>query len=78
MAYGKLGLIKTINDKNVFAILDKNDNPATIIPDFEEWLLGFVGKTVTFTLSDDLFLVRTYPDRETGDKMQRLLWPNIT
>jgi len=78
MAYGKIGIIKTINNKNVFAILDKDGNPATILPDFEEWLLQFVGKKITLSMADDLYLIIVYPDAETGDKFQKLIMPNIT
>ena len=52
MSYGKLAVIKTIGERPVFVILDREDNPATIIPDVNNWLMERLGRTISFTLSD--------------------------
>jgi hypothetical protein len=63
MSYGKLGVIKTIGERPTFCLLDKEGNPATIVPDMMEWLMRRVGKTVSLFISDAHFQVTDEDER---------------
>lgn len=57
MAYGKLAVIKTYGEKPIFSILDKEDRPTTIIPDFHDWMMKRVGHKINLFISDKYFQV---------------------
>ena len=57
MKVGKVGVIKSIGEKPIFCLLDAKGNPAIIIPDFTDWMLEQMGKTVTLLTSEDTFAI---------------------
>lgn len=55
MAYGKLGIIKTIGNRPVFCILDVENKPIMTIPDLEDWMMQKIGHTVDLFVSNEYF-----------------------
>lgn len=57
MAYGKLEIIKTIGDRPIFALSDKEGRVQEIDLNIMDWLIERVGKIVDVSISNIYFSI---------------------